>query len=280
MPLVATGELMTRAAASGRGIGAFNAICVEHAEAIATGAEEAGLAAIIQISENAVRFHGGRVGPIAAACSAVARASSADLGLHLDHVESPALLREAGEHSFGSVMVDASKLPYEANVELTHAAVVWAHARDLWVEAELGEVGGKDGAHAPGARTDPPEAERFVEATRVDALAVAVGSSHAMTSRTAVLDVELISRLRAAVSVPLVLHGSSGVPDASLKQAVRAGIVKVNIGTALNVAFTAAIRQQLSAEAEIVDPRRYLGPARDAMAAVVTASLRALSPVD
>ena len=278
MSLVATGELMRRAEQAGRGIGAFNAICVEHAEAIATGAEEAGLAAIIQISENAVRFHGGRVGPIAAACSAVARASSADLALHLDHVESPDLLREAGEHSFGSVMVDASKLPYEVNVELTRDALLWAHARDLWVEAELGEVGGKDGAHAPGARTDPREAAQFVEATGVDALAVAVGSSHAMTSRTAVLDFELIRRLRAAVNVPLVLHGSSGVSDASLRQAVSAGIVKVNIGTALNVAFTAAVRQQLAAEVEIVDPRRYLGPARDAMAAVVSASLRALAP--
>lgn len=278
MPLVATGELMKTAEAAGRGIGAFNAICVEHAEAIATGAEEARLPAIIQISENAVRFHGGLVGPIAAACSAVARASSADLALHLDHVETPDLLREASRHSFGSVMVDASKLPYEANMESTRDAVRWAHARDLWVEAELGEVGGKDGAHAPGARTDPQEAERFVEATGVDALAVAVGSSHAMTSRTAVLDIELIRRLRAAVPVPLVLHGSSGVLDASLRQAVAAGIVKINIGTALNVAFSAAVRQQLSAETEIVDPRRYLGPARDAMALVVTASLRTLSP--
>jgi fructose-bisphosphate aldolase, class II len=278
MPLVATSELMKRAQAQGCGVGAFNAICLEHAEAIAAGAEEAGLSAIIQISENAVRFHGGRVGPIAAACAAVARGSTADLALHLDHVESPALLREADEHAFGSVMVDASKLPYEANVELTRDAVAWAHVRALWVEAELGEVGGKDGAHAPGARTDPGEADEFVEKTGVDALAVAVGSSHAMTRRTAVLDVELIRQLRAAVSVPLVLHGSSGVPNASLREAVTAGIVKVNIGTALNVAFTAAVRQRLDAESDLVDPRRYLRPARDAMAEVVTASLRALSP--
>jgi fructose-bisphosphate aldolase, class II len=278
MPLLATGELMTRAQAAGRGIGAFNAICLEHAEAIATGAEDAGLAAIIQISENAVRFHGGQLGPITAGCAAVARASHADLALHLDHVETPDLLREAGEHAFGSVMVDASKLPYQANVDLTRDAVRWAHPRGLWVEAELGEVGGKDGAHAPGARTDPQEAERFVAATGIDALAAAVGSSHAMTSQTAVLDIELVRRLRAAVPVPLVLHGSSGVPNASLRHAVRAGIVKVNIGTALNVAFTDAVLTQLSAETETVDPRRYLAPARDAMAAVVAASLRALTP--
>jgi len=278
MPLVATGELLTSAGAAGQGVGAFNAICIEHAEAIAAGAEAAGLAAIIQISENAVRFHGGRLAPIADACAAVARGSEADLALHLDHVESPDLLREAGTHPFGSVMVDASKLPYEANVELTRDAVLWAHARDLWVEAELGEVGGKDGAHAPGARTDPQEAEQFVKATGVDALAVAVGSSHAMTSRTAVLDVTLIRRLHAAVPVPLVLHGSSGVADESLTEAVAAGIVKVNIGTALNIAFTEAVRQVLAADAELVDPRRYLRPARDAMADVVTSSLRALVP--
>ncbi|MGH3358574.1 MAG: class II fructose-bisphosphate aldolase [Nocardioidaceae bacterium] len=278
MPLVATGELVKHAEATGGAVGSYNAICLEHAEAIATGAEEAGLPAIVQISENAVRFHGGRLGPIAAACAAVARGSTADLALHLDHVESPALLREAEQHAIGSVMVDASKLPYEANVERTRDAVAWAHARQLWVEAELGEVGGKDGAHAPGARTDPHQAERFVEATGVDALAVAVGSSHAMTSRTAVLDLDLIGRLRAAVPVPLVLHGSSGVPDASLREAVAAGIVKVNIGTALNVAFTAAVRQRLAVEASLVDPRRYLHPARDAIAAVVTTSLRTLSP--
>ncbi|MDN5861052.1 MAG: class II fructose-bisphosphate aldolase [Pseudonocardia sp.] len=277
MPLVPTGDLVMRAKAAGRGIGAFNAICIEHAEAIATGAEEAGLAAVIQVSENAVRFHGGRLGAIAAACSAVARSSSAELALHLDHVEDGDLLRQATEHSFGSVMVDASRLPFQANVAATQDAVAWAHARDLWVEAELGEVGGKDGAHAPGARTDPAEAGRFVAATGVDALAVAVGSSHAMTARTAVLDVELIRLLDDAVPVPLVLHGSSGVPDAALKEAVGAGIVKVNIGTSLNVAFTTAVRQHLSAEPEVVDPRRYLAPARKAMAAVVTASLLTLS---
>ena len=277
MPLVATAELVHRAAAAGQGLGAFNAICVEHAEAIAAGAEQSGQPAVIQISENAVRFHGGQVGPIAAACAAVARESAAPLALHLDHVESPDLTRTAEEHGFSSIMVDGSRLPYDANVDLTRAAVSWAHGRGLWVEAELGEVGGKDGAHAAGARTDPTEAERFAAATGIDALAVAVGSSHAMTSRTAALDIALIERLRDAVAVPLVLHGSSGVPDGALRQAVAAGIVKVNIGTALNVAFTSAVRRQLEADGTGVDPRKYLGPARDAMAAVVAAAQRVLS---
>ena len=167
-----------------------------------------------------------------------------------------------------SVMFDASHLDYDGNVAATRAAADWAHDRGLHLEAELGEVGGKDGAHAPGVRTDPHQAAAFVAATGVDSLAVAVGSSHAMTTRTARLDHELIARLRAAVPVPLVLHGSSGVGDDELRAGVAAGIIKVNIGTILNVAFTGAVRAVLE-DAAVVDPRKYLAPARDRMAEAV-----------
>ena len=118
----------------------------------------------------------------------------------------------------------------------------WCHDRGIWVEAELGEIGGKNGVHSPLARTDPDEAAGYVAATGVDALAVAVGSSHAMLTRDAVLDLGLVARLRQAVSVPLVLHGSSGVPDRDLAAAVRAGMTKINIATQLNKVFTAAVR--------------------------------------
>ena len=147
----------------------------------------------------------------------------------------------------------------------------------MWLEAELGEIGGKDGAHAPGVRTDPAEALAFVEGTDVDGLAVAVGSSHAMIDRTAALDLELIHALASTLPVPLVLHGSSGVPDATLQAAVGAGIVKVNIGTILNVAMTAAVRAALM-DAALVDPRKYLGPGRDAVAREVQRLLTALTP--
>jgi fructose-bisphosphate aldolase class II len=277
MPLVGTAELVASARAAGRAVGAFNVICLEHAEAVAAGAQASGLPVIIQVSQNAVRFHGGELGPLAAACVAVARGSCEPVALHLDHVDDDDLLRTAADHGFGSVMVDASRLPYAQNVETTAAAAAWGRSHGLWIEAELGEVGGKDGAHAPGARTDPGEAAAFVAATGVDALAVAVGSSHAMTDRTATLDRELIARLAEAVPVPLVLHGSSGVPDDELRAAVRAGIVKVNIGTALNAAFTGAVRAGLAAEPDVVDPRRYLRPARDAMAEVVAAQLTVLA---
>lgn len=276
MTLLATAVLVDGARAAGHGVGAFNAICLEHAEAIAAGAEQAGLPVIMQISENAVKFHGGQLAPLADACAAVARASSAEVALHLDHVESDDLLHAAAGHGFGSVMYDASTRSYDENVAATAAAARWGHEHGLWVESELGAVGGKDGAHAPGARTDPGEAAAYIRATGVDALAVAVGSSHAMLDRTARLDHDLIARLAAAIDVPLVLHGSSGVPDDELQRAVRAGIVKVNIGTALNIAFTSVVRAELDQDRGVVDPRRYLAPARDAMADVVARSLRVL----
>ncbi|MER6615435.1 class II fructose-bisphosphate aldolase [Streptomyces xantholiticus] len=268
MPLTPTDEIVRSAAQGGVGVGAFNVVQLEHAEAIVSGAEAAGRPVILQISENTARYHGA-LGPIGLATLAVARASNAPVAVHLDHAESADLVHEAVELGFTSVMFDASRLPYGKNVAATREITDHCHAWNVWVEGELGEVGGKDGAHAPGVRTDPDEARDFVAATAVDALAVAVGSSHAMLTRDAVLDFALISRLRDAVSVPLVLHGSSGVGDAGLAKAVEAGMTKVNVSTHLNKAFTEAARTYLEAHPETADPRKYLGPARDAVATEV-----------
>jgi fructose-bisphosphate aldolase, class II len=272
--LVPTSAIIDQAMRSSTGVGAFNVITLEHAEGVIAGAESVDRPVLLQISQNCVRFHGGRLMPIAAAAAAVAAEASVPVALHLDHVDDDILLRQAADAGFASVMYDASRLPYEQNVEATREAAEWAHRHGLWIEAELGEVGGKDGAHAPGARTDPDEAVRFVEATGVDALAVAVGSSHAMTTRTAALDHQLIARVRDAVPVPLVLHGSSGVPDGELRDAVRHGMVKINIGTALNVAFTGSIH---TADLRVSDPRTYLAPAREAIAHTVAHLLGVLA---
>ncbi|MFD3870014.1 ketose-bisphosphate aldolase [Streptomyces sp. NPDC058623] len=278
MTLTTTGTLVAQAAAGGRAVAAFNIITLEHAEAVVEGAERAGLPVILQLSENAVKFRGGALLPIARAAAACADAARVPVGLHLDHVKSPDLLRRAVDAGFGSVMYDAAHLPYAENLEATRSAADWAHVNGLWIEAELGEVGGKDGAapldpHAPGARTDPDEARRFVADSGVDALAVAIGSSHAMTSRTAALDHALLARLAKTVDVPLVLHGSSGLPDTELAAAVAGGIRKVNIGTALNVAMTGAIRAHLTP----ADPRPYLTAARTAMADTAEAMISALN---
>ena len=276
MPLARTADLVSAAHRAGSGVLAFNVITLESAEAIVAGAEKADRPVILQISENAVKFHHGRLAPIAAAANAVAAAAAVPVSVHLDHVEDEHLLRAGAENAVSSAMFDASKLDYDANVAATKAAADWAHERGIFLEAELGEVGGKDGAHAPGVRTDPAEAAAFVTATGVDALAVAVGSSHAMSERTASLDFDLIGRLRAAVPVPLVLHGSSGVADDDLRRAVAAGITKINVGTLLNVAFTGAVRAYLASDDAVTDPRKYLAPARTAIADAVASVLRAI----
>ncbi|TPW72789.1 class II fructose-bisphosphate aldolase [Schumannella sp. 10F1B-5-1] len=304
MTLARSGDLVAAAAARGGAVAAVNAIMLEHVEAIVAGATETGRGVIVQLSENATTYHGGDPVPLLSAAQALAAAAPVPVALHLDHVQDDALLARSLEIAaavgLSSVMVDAARLDYADNVAATARFAEAAHAVDLggvrfgagagagdagsastgsglYVEAELGEVGGKDGAHAPGVRTDPDEAAAFVAATGVDALAVAVGSSHAMTSRTAALDVDLIARLASAVPVPLVLHGSSGVPDDALVAAARAGIRKINVGTALNVVGTAAVRAELAARPDAVDPRKPWAAARAAMTREV-ARLLALLP--
>ena len=265
MPHVPATQLLLPAYRDGRAVPAFNVIGIEHAEAIATGAERAGAPVILAISHNCVTWHGA-LAPIASACLAIARATSVPVGVHLDHATSPWLVAEAIELGIDSVMFDASALDDVLNVEATAEVTRTGHASGAWVEAELGAVGGKDGIHSATARTDPAAAKAYVEATGIDALAVAVGSSHARPTRDAALDLELVGRLRAAVPVPLVLHGSSGVPDDGLAAAVRAGLTKVNIATQLNRVFTAAVRRRLADDPLLVDPRRYLDVGRGAIA--------------
>ena len=274
MTAVAMAELVGTTA----GIGAFNLISIEHAEAIVAGAEAAGAPVVLQISENCVAYHRA-LEPLGLAALAIARAAAVPVVVHLDHATSEPLVREAVGLGIGSVMFDASRLPHDANVAATAAVAGWCHDRGIWVEAELGEIGGKDGVHAAGARTRPDEAAAYAAATGADALAVAVGSSHAMLSRDAVLDLELIAEIHLAVPVPLVLHGSSGVPDEMLTAAVRAGMTKINIATQLNKVYTAAVRGRLAADAALVDPRKYGAAGRDAIAAEVTRLLSVLRPV-
>ncbi len=279
MPAAGTAEIVGPASAAGRGVGAFNIIGIEHAEAVVAGAEAAGAPVVLAISQNCVAYHGA-LEPIARAALAAAAAAAVPVAVHLDHVTEEGLVADAVAVGLGSVMYDASAAPYDQNVRATAEVARWCHERGVWVEAELGEIGGKDGVHAAGARTSPAEAARYAAATGVDALAVAVGSSHAMLTRDAVLDVGLIAEIHRAVPVPLVLHGSSGVPDAGLAAAVAAGMTKINVATQLNKVFTGAVRASLAADPVLVDPRRYGAAAREAVAAEVTRLLGVLRAAD
>ncbi|MGI8948396.1 MAG: class II fructose-bisphosphate aldolase [Ornithinimicrobium sp.] len=277
MSLSPLSAVLEDAASAGRGLAAFNVILLEHAEAYAAAAEQTGRPVVMQLSQNCVRYHGS-LRPLALATLAVAEQCDQSVVVHLDHADDLDLIREAVGLGVSSVMYDGSALPDAQNREQTREVVRLCRAEGVDVEAELGEVGGKDGVHAPGARTDPGDAVQFVADTGVQALAVAVGTSHAMTDRTAVLDDGLIQRLRSSVPVPLVLHGSSGVSDAGLVAAVRAGMSKINIATHLNRAFTeglATSQQQRPSS----DPRRFVGAGRAAVTAEAARLLELLADI-
>ncbi|WP_048711439.1 class II fructose-bisphosphate aldolase [Trueperella pyogenes] len=259
--LADTAVLARDCAARKVGLAAFNVVLLDHAEAFIDAAENTGLPLVLQLSQNAVKYHGGRLRPLGRALIELAEASTVPVSVHLDHAESTDLCREAVELGFTSIMYDGSKLPDAQNRETTAKITAFAHEHGVSVEAELGEVGGKNGVHDPSARTNPEDAAQFVADTGVDLLAVAVGSSHAMATREAVLDNQLIAAIHELVPVPLVLHGSSGVPDEGMVAAIQAGMTKINVSTHLNVVFTQGVRQILDENPKIVDPRKYVGPA-------------------
>jgi len=269
-------KLVLAAKAAGTAVGAFNVILLEHAEALVAGAEQAKLPVILQISENCVSYHKA-LKPISVATIAIAESSTVPVSVHLDHAESEELVKEALDLGYDSIMFDGSKLSYADNVAASARMAALCKSYGATLEVEIGAVGGKDGVHAPGVRTNPLEAKAFAEATGADLLAVAVGSSHAMTTRDATLDFALIQEIAKTVSVPLVLHGSSGVSDSDLQKAVKAGMSKINIATHLNNVFTHEIRQALDSNPKLVDPRKYIAPGRDAVATEVARLLILLS---
>lgn len=247
------------------GLGAFNVIHLENAEAIVAAAELTGLPVVLQISENAVKFHQGNLEPLALATLALAKKSRTQVVVHLDHAKDLGLIQQAIKLGFTSIMYDGSHLNDAENRATTAQVAGLCRLRGVSLEAELGEVGGKDGVHAPGVRTNPADAKQFVADTGVDLLAVAVGSSHAMTTRNAALDLDLIHDLAREVPVPLVLHGSSGVSDENMALAIQAGMTKINVSTHLNKVYTEMVRATLASNPDVVDTRKWTAPASEAL---------------
>jgi len=269
-------KLVSAAVSKSNAVGAFNVILLEHAEALVAGAEKSQTSLILQISENCVRYHGA-LKPISLATIAIAEASTLPISVHLDHAESEELVKQALDLGYDSVMFDGSKLSYRENVEASQRMRVLCDSYGATLEVEIGEVGGKDGVHAPGARTKPDEAKTFAEETGANLIAVAVGSSHAMATRDASLDFELIRELASVVNLPLVLHGSSGVSDADLQLAVKAGMRKINIATHLNALFTQQVRTELDKNLTLTDPRKYIGAGREIVSDEVARLTKLLS---
>jgi len=262
--LVTSKELLQRARREGYAVGAFNANTLEMIQAIIEAAEEEEAPVIVQISEGAIRYGG--LEYLAAIVRCGAQRARVPVVLHLDHgssFESNIRCLQAG---YTSLMYDGSAKPLEENIATTALIARAAHSCGIPVEAELGQVlQSRDGVTAQqvsDAMTNPDLAADFVRRTGCDSLAIAVGSVHAMKEREAELDQERIQACAAAVPVPLVLHGSSGVKHESIQQAIENGVAKINVGTYLAAGFTETMRSEAAAHPLESDPRKILGPAR------------------
>ncbi|NMB00283.1 MAG: class II fructose-1,6-bisphosphate aldolase [Firmicutes bacterium] len=274
--LVSGKELFQAAKKGGYAVGAFNVNNMEIIQAIIEAAEEENSPVFLQASQGGIKYAG--IEYIAGLAKIAAEKAKVPVALNLDHGTSFTQVVQCIRHGFSAVMIDGSQHPFEENIALTQKAVEVAHPNGVSVEAELGKIGGVeddivvDAAHA--TFTDPQEAAEFVERTHVDALAIAIGTAHGVYKGEPKLDFERLAQIAAATPVPLVLHGASGVSDEAIRKAVPHGICKINIDTELRVAFSKAVQEVVTSNPKEIDPRKLLGPAREAMKEVVRAKMR------
>ena len=269
--LVTGKELLQDAHKNNYAVGAFNVNNMEIVQAIIEAAEETNSPVILQASQGAIKYAG--VEYIAALGKVAAEKAKVPVVLHLDHGTDFDQVMLCIRHGFTSVMIDGSRFDLEDNITITNKIIEVAHAVGVSVEAELGKIGGTEDHITVDERdatfTDPDEAKRFVEETNVDFLAIAVGTSHGVYKGEPKLDFDRIKTIKDMTNIPLVLHGSSGVPSDAIEKAVSLGINKINIDTDLRVAFSSAIKDFLKENPENIDPRKILGPARNAMKEVI-----------
>lgn len=273
MSLVNSRELLKDAQAHGYAVGAFNVENMEMMQAVVAAAEAENAPLMLQTTPSTLRYADTAV--FAAMARAIAGKAKVPVAIHLDHGDSFELCRRAAWDGYTSVMIDGSKLPLEENIALVRRVVQMAGdvPQQPAVEAELGRLGGKEDSLEVKAGedtyTDPSEASRFVDETGIDSLAVAIGTAHGFYKGKPKLDFDRLAQLRDAVSVPLVLHGSSGVPDEDVQRAISLGVCKVNFATELRVAYTEATRDTLSVDPALYDPKKFGGSGRDAVTKLV-----------
>lgn len=264
MSLVTSKQLMLDAQKGGYAIGAFNVENMEMVQAVVAAAEELSSPVILQTTPGTLKYASPEM--FYANAYAAAKAAKVPVVMHLDHGSSFELALRAFRAGYTSIMIDGSQKKFEENIALTKSVVDACHAGGVPVEAELGKVGGKEDDLDGGAGnsyTVPEEAVEFVARTGVDFLAVAVGTAHGVYKGIPKLDLERISRIRELVSVPLVLHGTSGVPDDTVRQCIARGMCKVNYATDLRIAFTNGVREYLQQNPEAYDPKKYSAVGRE-----------------
>ena len=264
MSLVTTKELHLDAQKNGYAVRAFNVENMEMVQAVVAAADELKSPVIMQTTPSTIKYASPEM--FYANVAAAAKNASVPVVMHLDHGSSFELAVHAFRAGYTSIMIDGSHSVFEENIAITKSVVDVCHAGNVPVEAELGKVGGKeddlDGGNG-GGYTVPSEAVEFVEKTGIDSLAVAIGTAHGVYKGTPKLDVERLSEIREVVSIPLVLHGTSGVPDEAVKECIRRGICKVNYATDLRIAFSNGVKEYLTANPDAFDPKKYNAVGRE-----------------
>ena len=279
--LVTGSELLLHARKNGYAVGAFNINNMEIVQAIIEAAEETNSPVILQASQGGIKYAG--IEYIAALGKLAAQNAKVPVALHLDHGTDFDQVMLCIRHGFSSVMIDASKFPLEENIAFTNKVIEVAHAVGVTVEAELGKIGGTEDhitvSEKDATFTDPEEAKKFVEATNVDYLAIAVGTAHGVYKGEPKLDYDRIKAIRDIIDIPLVLHGSSGVPYEALEKAISLGICKINIDTDVRAAFARGVHEAIENNKDEIDPRKILSPAREAMKQIVMEKMKVFGSV-
>ncbi|HZL03824.1 MAG TPA: class II fructose-bisphosphate aldolase [Coriobacteriia bacterium] len=274
MPLTTTHEMLRSATDEGWAVCAFNIENMEMAQAVVAAAEKAGAPVILQTTPSTVRYAGLRM--YRAIADAVAADATVPVAMHLDHGDSFELAAQALRLGYSSIMFDGSPCAYEENIAVTAAVVRACAPNGIPVEGELGRVGGKEDDLVVDAATftDPDQAVDFVQRTGISSFAVAIGTVHGAYKGTPVLDLDLLRRIRDVVEIPLVLHGSSGLPEEAVKACIAAGIAKVNFATELRQVYSAAVESHLAAAPGTIDPKKYSGAAREAVQQLAADKIR------
>lgn len=269
--LVPMSTLLAKAQAGGYAVGAFNTNNLEIVQGIMEAARELDAPVILQASQGAIKYAG--INYIVAMVEVAAREAGVPVALHLDHGTSFEQAVKCIRAGFTSVMFDGSKYQLEENVAKTQEVVRVAGPAGVSVEAELGKIGGTEDdisvSEADALMTVPEEAKFFVEQTGIDALAIAIGTAHGPYKGEPKLDFARLEKIRQLVEIPLVLHGASGVPEEAIRKAITMGICKINIDTDLRQAFAFAVKDVLAAKPSEYDPRKILGPGKEALKAKV-----------
>ena len=257
MALVTTKEMLLKAQKENYAVGAFNVENMEMVMAVVKAAEELNSPVIMQTTPSTVKY--ADVEYFLANAKVAAEKANVPVAMHLDHGNSFELAMKAFRAGYTSVMIDGSHSEFDENIAITKSVVDVCHCAGVPVEAELGKVGGKedDLDGGAGGYTDPAEAKEFVERTGVDSLAVAIGTAHGVYKGEPKLDIDRLAEIREVVDVPLVLHGTSGVPDETVSKCIERGICKVNYATDLRIAFSKGVKEYLAKDSEVIDPKKY-----------------------